>query len=108
MNLPPPTLKFSIIVSSVALGIGMTAPTITITPGAGELTPLVELLSPQELEPRSYSIIGVIEKLYDGGDWFLAGALSIFSIFFSFKSDFLIVEKLVSMPPSQRLLTKNI
>ena len=82
MNLPPPTLKFSIIVSSVALGIGMTAPTITITPGAGELTPLVELLSPQELEPRSYSIIGVIEKLYDGGDWFLAGALSIFSIFF--------------------------
>ena len=31
MNLPLPTLKFAIIVSSVALGIGITAPTITIT-----------------------------------------------------------------------------
>lgn len=82
MNLPRPTLRFAIIASSVALGIGMTAPTITITPGAGELTPLVELLSPQELEPSSYSIIGVIEKLFDGGDWFLAAALFIFSIIF--------------------------
>ena len=82
MNLPLPTLKFAIIVSSVALGIGMTAPTITITPGAGELTFLVELLSPRELEPRSYSILGVIETLFDGGDWFLAAVLSIFSILF--------------------------
>ena len=31
---------------------------------------------------------------------------SIFSIFFSRSSDFLIVAKLVSMPPSQRLFTK--
>ncbi|MEE3052793.1 MAG: paraquat-inducible protein A [Planctomycetota bacterium] len=85
MNLPLPTLKFAIIVSSVALGIGITAPTITITPGAGELTPLVELLTPQELEPRTYSILGFIKDLFEGGsygDCFLGVALLIFSIIF--------------------------
>ena len=35
-------------------------------------------------------------------------SISIFSSFFRRRSDFLIVEKFVSMPPSQRLFTKNI
>ena len=82
MNLSPPTLKFAILVASIALGIGITAPTITITPGAGELTPLVKLLSPNELLPQTYSILGVIQALFLGGDYFLASALGIFSILF--------------------------
>ena len=82
MNLSPSMLKFSIVVASIALGIGITAPTITITPGAGELTALVELLSPGELEPRTYSIARVIQALFDGGDYFLAVALAVFSIIF--------------------------
>ena len=31
MNLSPPMLKFAIVVASIALGIGITAPTITIS-----------------------------------------------------------------------------
>ena len=82
MKLSLPILKFLILLSSVALGVGMTAPTITITPGAGDLTPLIELLAPDELDTRSYSIIGMIGKLIEAEDWFLAVTLFIFSILF--------------------------
>ena len=53
------------------------APTLTIVPSAGELTWLVEFLSPEDLEPTTYSILGVIEKLFSTGDGFLGVVLHV-------------------------------
>tara|TARA_B100001094_G_scaffold308990_1_gene342205 strand:+ start:1203 stop:1652 length:450 start_codon:yes stop_codon:yes gene_type:complete len=58
------------------------APTLTIVPSAGELTWLVEFLSPDYLEPTTYSILGVIVKLFSTGDRFLGVVLVLFSVLF--------------------------
>ena len=71
-----------ILACSVLLGLGLVAPTLTIVPGAGELTWLVEIFSPEELVPTTYSIVGVISKLFDVGDWFLGATLFLFSVVF--------------------------
>lgn len=82
MNHPVPMLKIAILTSAVALGIGVTAPTITINPGAGGFTFWVELFAPQELTPKSFSILGVIGALFKAGDLFLAIVLATFSLLF--------------------------
>ena len=48
----------------------------------GELTWLVRIFSPEDLTPTTYSILGVLEKLFLSGDWFLAGLLFLFSVVF--------------------------
>ena len=58
------------------------APTLTIVPSAGELTWFFELLSPEDFKPTTYSILGVIEKLFSTGDVFLGAVLVIFSVLF--------------------------
>ena len=57
-------LKLLTLLSSAALGIGITAPTITITPEIGEFTGefswVIEHLYPEKLAPKTYSVIGTI------------------------------------------------
>ena len=73
--------RFFIVASSILLGLGLIAPTLTIYPKAGELTWLMEIFAPDELSvPSSYSIVGVIEKLISGNDFFLAVLLGLFSV----------------------------
>ena len=43
---------------------------------------MIEFLSPEELVPTTYSILGVIGKLLDGGDLFLGVILGLFSVVF--------------------------
>ena len=74
--------KLLILVSSVLLGIGLVAPTMTIHPKAGEFSWLVEIIDPQSMVPITYSIIGIIIELAQIKDWFLVAVLSIFSILF--------------------------
>ena len=78
-------LKLLILLSSVALGIGITAPTITITPEIGEFTGelswVIELLHPEKLAPKTYSVIGTIGLIIKK-DWLLGTALIVFSILF--------------------------
>lgn len=74
--------KLLILASSVLLGIGLVAPTMTIYPKAGEFSWLVEIIDPQSMVPVTYSIIGIIIELAQIKDWFLVTVLSIFSILF--------------------------
>ena len=78
-------LKLLILLSSVALGIGITAPTITITPEIGEFTGefswVIEHLYPEKLAPKTYSVIGTIGLIIKK-DWLLGAALIVFSILF--------------------------
>lgn len=74
--------KLLILASSVLLGIGLVAPTMTIHPKAGEFSWLVEIIDPQSMVPVTYSILGIIIELAEMKDWFLVAVLSIFSILF--------------------------
>ena len=78
-------LKPLILLSSATLGIGITAPTITITPEIGEFTGdlswVIEHLYPEKLASRTYSIIGTIELIIRK-DGLLGAGLIAFSIIF--------------------------
>lgn len=71
-----------ILVSSVLLGIGLVAPTMTIYPKAGEFTWLMEVMDPESMESVTYSIFGIIVELAEMNDWFMVVILSIFSVLF--------------------------
>ena len=71
-----------ILVSSVLLGIGLVAPTMTIYPKAGEFTWLMEVMDPESMESVTYSIFGIIVELAEMNDWFMVVILSIFSVVF--------------------------
>ena len=73
--------RFIIAVSSLLLGLGLIAPTLTIYPQAGDLTWIVKIIAPEELVTSTFSILGVIEKLYLSNDLFLAILLTLFSVF---------------------------
>ncbi len=73
--------RFLIAASSLLLGLGLIAPTLTIYPQAGELTWLIKLFAPEELVISTYSILGVIQKLFQSNDIFLALILVLFSVF---------------------------
>lgn len=74
------TTRFFIALSALLLGLGLIAPTLTIYPKAGELTWLIQILAPEELKNSTYSIMGVIGKLYQINDFFLAITLCLFSV----------------------------
>jgi uncharacterized paraquat-inducible protein A len=73
--------RFIIAVSSLLLGLGLIAPTLTIYPQAGDLTWIVNIIAPEELVTSTFSILGVIEKLFLTNDLFLAILLALFSVF---------------------------
>ena len=73
--------RFIIAVSSLLLGLGLIVPTLTIYPQAGDLTWIVKIIAPEELVTSTFSILGVIEKLYLSNDLFLAILLTLFSVF---------------------------
>ena len=72
--------KLLIILSSIFLGIGLVAPTMTIVPKAGELTWLIEILEPESMLPVTYSIVGIIIELANSMEWLLVIVLTFFSI----------------------------
>ena len=74
--------KILIILSSIFLGIGLIAPTMTIVPKAGELTWLMEILDPESMLPVTYSIVGIIIELANSMEWLLVIVLTFFSILF--------------------------
>ena len=71
-----------ILVSSLLLGIGLVAPTMTIHPKAGEITWLMKIIDPAGMESVTYSISGIILELAEMNDWFMVTVLSIFSVLF--------------------------
>ena len=71
-----------ILVSSILLGFGLVAPTMTIYPKAGQITWLMELMDPESMKPVTYSISGIILELAQMKDWFMVVILSIFSVVF--------------------------
>ena len=73
--------RFIIAVSSLLLGLGLIVPTLTIYPQAGDLTWIVKIIAPEELVTSTFSILGVIEKLFLTNDLFLAILLALFSVF---------------------------
>ena len=74
--------KLLIILSSIFLGIGLVAPTMTIVPKAGELTWLIEILDPESMIPVTYSIVGIIIELANSMEWLLVTVLTFFSVLF--------------------------
>ncbi|MFP6900762.1 MAG: paraquat-inducible protein A [Opitutales bacterium] len=75
-------LRVGVLINAVLLGFGLSAPTLTIHPKAGDFTWLLEIFSPDELVPTTYSILGVIGQLFEGGDMFLGVILGVFSVVF--------------------------
>jgi uncharacterized paraquat-inducible protein A len=73
--------RFLIACSSLLLGLGLIVPTLTIYPQAGDLTWIIKVIAPEELAVSTYSILGVIQKLFQTNDTFLALLLAIFSVF---------------------------
>ena len=73
--------RFLIACSSLLLGLGLIGPTLTIFPKAGDLTWFIKIIAPEELAVSTYSILGVIQKLFQTNDIFLAVILAIFSVF---------------------------
>ena len=73
--------RFLIACSSILLGLGLIGPTLTIFPKAGDLTWFIKIIAPEELAVSTYSILGVIQKLFQTNDIFLAVILAIFSVF---------------------------
>jgi uncharacterized paraquat-inducible protein A len=67
--------------SSLLLGLGLIGPTLTIFPKAGDLTWFIKIIAPEELAVSTYSILGVIQKLFQTNDIFLAVILAMFSVF---------------------------
>ena len=74
--------KLLIILSSIFLGVGLVAPTMTIVPKAGELTWLIEILEPESMLPVTYSIVGIIIELANSMEWLLFIVLTFFSVLF--------------------------
>ena len=74
--------KILIILSSIFLGIGLVAPTMTIVPKAGELTWLMEILDPESMLPVTFSIVGIIIELANSMEWLLVTVLTFFSVLF--------------------------
>jgi uncharacterized paraquat-inducible protein A len=73
--------RFLIACSSILLGLGLIGPTLTIFPKAGDLTWFIKIIAPEELAASTYSILGVIQKLFHTNDLFLAILLALFSVF---------------------------
>ena len=73
--------RFLIACSSLLLGLGLIGPTLTIFPKAGDLTWFIKIIAPEELAVSTYSILGVIQKLFQTNDIFLAVILALFSVF---------------------------
>ena len=73
--------RFLIACSSILLGLGLIGPTLTIFPKAGDLTWFIKIIAPEELAVSTYSILGVIQKLFKTNDIFLAVILALFSVF---------------------------
>lgn len=74
--------RLGVLISAVLLGLGLSAPTLTIDPSFADFNWLVKIFSPEDLESTTYSILGVIGKLLDGGDLFLGVILGLFSVVF--------------------------
>ena len=74
--------KILIILSSIFLGIGLVAPTMTIIPQAGELSWIIEIFDPESMLPVTYSIIGIIIELANSMEWLLVAVLTFFSVLF--------------------------
>lgn len=71
--------------SAVGLGFGLVGPCMTIVPSAGELDWAVRMFEPEDLEPRTYSIVGGIDSLRQSaerGSLLVAGLLFGFSVVF--------------------------
>lgn len=75
-------LKWLLHLTSIALGVGLFAPCMTIHPGFGEYTWLVDMLRPYLTKPTQYSIIGGIEKLFIGGHIGVGIIVFLFSVAF--------------------------
>ena len=73
--------RFLIACSSLLLGLGLIVPSLTIYPQAGDLTWIIKVIAPEELAVSTYSILGVIQKLFQTNDIFLALLLAMFSVF---------------------------
>ncbi|MEM9915364.1 MAG: paraquat-inducible protein A [Planctomycetota bacterium] len=72
--------------SAIGLGLGLIGPCMTIVPSAGEdLDVWVRLFEPDDLEPKTYSILGGIEVLRNSserGSTLVAALLFGFSVVF--------------------------
>ena len=74
--------RVGVLISAILLGFGLSGPTLTIDPNFADFTWLVKIISPEDLESTTYSILGVIGKLMDGDNLFLGVILGLFSVVF--------------------------
>ena len=68
--------------SLVLLITGLVVPCMTIRPQLGDLTGWVKILAPEALVSESYSILGGIGAMFEGGSPGLGALLFLFSVIF--------------------------
>jgi paraquat-inducible protein A len=69
-----------IVAASMAFGFGLALPLFSVQPSAGEWTPVVRLLSGDQLRSSTVTLPGGILALWREGDYFLALLLALFSL----------------------------
>jgi len=75
-------LHLMILLSSVLLGFGLFAPALIITPGLGEMTPLIRVFRPDFGAVQRVSIFSGIGTLFEEGHTVIAVLILSFSILF--------------------------
>ncbi len=71
-----------LLLSAMALGVGLVGPCMTIVPAFGAYDGWVRLLDPSLVQPSSYSILSGIFALFDSGSAALGVLLFAFSVAF--------------------------
>ena len=74
--------KLLLVLSSVALGLGLFAPCMRVNPRFGDYTVIVSLLNPSITSSNKYSIASGIWSLFSDGNFFIGSVIFIFSILF--------------------------
>jgi len=63
----------------VLFALGLFGPAMKIIPSMGKYSVLVKIIDPTMTEPTTFSIMSGIMKLAQGGDWFLAALVFLFT-----------------------------
>ena len=73
-------ILFLIVVSCFLFGSASILPIFSIEPAVGEWTALAEILSPEEMQPQSFSLLEGVRLLWQEDERMLACIIGLFSL----------------------------
>ena len=73
-------ILFLIVISCFLFGSAAILPIFSIDPAVGEWTALVEILSPDQMQPQSFSLLEGVQLLWQEDERMLASIIGLFSL----------------------------